>query len=562
MPLRKDIFDPSGQVDPNSELAKRTAQEQAYGQFYEKALGTLQQPQMGAKYMQGPEGQLWQGIEQQRQFGMAQAGRRGFNPFAARGATQAGSEMESQGYGAAQGIREQQDYFAKQAALGLAQQRSAYDQQQAGIDTAGIQQKMQQQLWEQAQKQQLDAEQQARQNQAFMGGLNAFQSSLGMITSDENMKTDITDGGPAADALMDSIARPSMTREEAIKYWNTPIGASADQVQMVGEWGNKYNPRTAIVYTGAQPAKSAGAVAAKPAGAEAMPYLTDKNFDEEYGAASDGQRKLMQPLAMPIKGIAISDLGEGGPANTMSQGIVVPSQELGMSVRGMSPERRAKAEAALGITRPIDPRAQAYVQQQMPKASAFIANPPISDYEYGVVSAPVAERTAADIAGKPVLMPSGTYLVPTQELRPETPEQALRRREADRRAAMIADALNSQSNALEAKANRPAKQKEADLASMMNDYAKSFSKSLGGGGIVDQALNNAVPYSFDYKAGVGAPGRQLGVMAQDVANNPLTNAMVTPTPAGLAINPAKAVGPLLGMAGRLNQRVSKLEKGK
>ena len=124
MPLRSDIFDPSGQVDPNSELAKRSQREQAYGQMYEQALGTLKPPTMGAKYMQGPEGKLWQGIEQQQQFGQAQASRRGFNPFAARGATQAGAEMESQGYGSAQGIRDQQEAFRRQAELGLLQQRT------------------------------------------------------------------------------------------------------------------------------------------------------------------------------------------------------------------------------------------------------------------------------------------------------------------------------------------------------------------------------------------------------------------------------------------------------
>lgn len=537
MPLRKDIFDPSGQVDPNSALAKQAAQDEAYGQYYEKALGTIKPPAQGAKYMQGPEGQLWQGIAQQQQFGAAQAGRRGFNPFAARGAAQSGAELESQGYGAAQDIRQQQDAFARQAALGLAQQRSEFGMQQAGLDTAQMQQQLQQKLWEQAQQNQLAQEQRARQQQAFEGGLNAFQSTLGMLPSDERLKTAIEPGGAVADRMMDALP-----------------GGSPDDVQMIGEWGSKTNPRTAIVYTGNRPAK---AVAAPAATGEAMPYLTDENFDEEYGA-SDGQRKLMQPLAMPIKGVAISDLGEGGPANVMSQGEVIPSQSLGLNVRGMTPERRAKAEAALGIARPIDPRAQAYVAQAMPKTAAFLANPPISDYEYGVATAQPAERTAADIAGRTVLLPTGTYQVPTQTLRPETPEQLLRRREADRRAMMIADALNKQSSILEQKAKRPAQEKGAELAGAMDAYAKDYAKSLGGG-IVDQSLDNTIPYGFDYKAGVGIPGRQFGVMAQDLAGSPMTRQMVESTPGGMAINPIKAVGPLLGMAGRLNQRVSKLE---
>jgi len=539
MPLRKDIFDPSGQVDPNSELAKQAAQDEAYGQYYEKALGTIKPPAQGAKYMQGPEGQLWQGIAQQQQFGAAQAGRRGFNPFAARGAAQSGAELESQGYGAAQDIRQQQDAFARQAALGLAQQRSEFGMQQAGLDTAQMQQQLQQKLWEQAQQNQLAQEQRARQQQAFEGGLNAFQSTLGMLPSDERLKTAIEPGGAVADSMMDALP-----------------GGSPDDVQMIGEFGSKTNPRTAIVYTGNRPAK---AVAAPPVAAgEPMPYLTDENFDEEYGAVDDGQRKLMQPLAMPIKGVAITDLGEGGPANVMSQGEVIPSSELGLDVRGMTPERRAKAEAALGISRPIDPRAQAYVAQAMPKTAAFLANPPISDYEYGVATVQPAERTAADIAGRTVLLPTGTYQVPTQTLLPETPEQAYRRRIADRNAKMIGDALNKQSDIFERRANRSAQEKGDELATMMNQHKEDFNKSLGGN-IADQALDNTVPYGFNYKDSVGIPGRRLGVMAQDLAKSPVTRNVVKQTPVGLAIDPTEAVGTLFGLAGRLHQRLGKLE---
>jgi hypothetical protein len=112
---------------------------------------------------------------------------------------------------------------------------------------------------------------------------------------------------------------------------------------------------------------------------------------------------------------------------------------------------------------------------------------------------------------------------------------------------------------LETKASRSSQEKGSELASAMDAYAKDYAKKLGTGGI-DQSLNNSLPQSFDYRAGAGAaPGRQLGVMAQDMASAPLTRAMVTPTLQGLALNPAKAVGPLLGMVGRLNQRVSKVE---
>ena len=619
MPFRNEIFDPSGQVAPTDPFSREQEQRDAYGQIYDKALGTLKPPTMGAKYMQGPEGKLWQGIQQQQQFGAAQASRRGFNPFAARGATQAGAEMESQGYGAAQGIRDQQEAFRRQAELGLLQQRTGQDFTQQGLEGDVFGSELQKRSFEAAQKAALDAAAAQNQGSLAQGALGAA-GSLGaafgpMILSDERIKTNIVDGGPAADALMDSLGSP-MTREQAIKYYNTPAGASADQVQMVGEFGNRKNPRTAIVYTGDMKSK-------------AKQNQADYELvsDEDYGAASPQQpvADLMAPMSMPIRGIAIQSLGEGGPSLAdMPQGVVIPSQQLGMNVRGLTPERRARAEEALGIarlidpraaqyvaqqmprtsamlvggpsvsdeeygtvasmqpmqplgmsvrgmtperrqaaearlgiTRQIDPRAAQYVAQQMPKSSAMIARAPaISDAEYGTVESmqPEDVRTAADIAGKPVRLPSGMVQMPTQVIRAETPEEALRRRNAEQLAAYF----NEQAGVLETKASRSSQEKGSELASAMDAYAKDYAKKLGTGGI-DQALDTSLPQSFDYRAGAGAPGRQLGVMAQDMASAPLTRAMVTPTSQGLALNPAKAVGPLLGMVGRLNQRVNKVE---
>jgi len=163
-------------------------------------------------------------------------------------------------------------------------------------------------------------------------------------------------------------------------------------------------------------------------------------------------------------------------------------------------------------------------------------------------------RTAADIAGRPVRLPNGTVQMPTQVLRDETPEEALRRRNAEQLAAYF----NQQAGVLETKASKSSQEKGNELANAMDAYAKDYAKKLGTGGI-DQALDASLPQSFDYRAGAGAPGRQLGVMAQDMARAPLTRSMVTPTSQGLALNPSKAVGPLLGMVGRLNERVSKVE---
>lgn len=582
MPLRSDIFDPSGQVDPNSELAKRTQREQAYGQMYEQALGTLKPPAMGAKYMQGPEGKLWQGIEQQQQFGAAQASRRGFNPFAARGATQAGSEMESQGYGAAQGIRDQQEAFRRQAELGLLQQRTGQDFAQAGIESQQLGQRLEGMNWEAAQRAALQAEQDAQDRRAFEGGMGAFGSALNLITSDERMKTNIEDGGPAADALMDSLGSP-MSREQAIKYYNTPAGASADQVQMVGEFGNRKNPRTAIVYTGDMKSK-------------AKQNQADYELvsDEDYGAASPQQpvADLMAPMSMPIRGVAIQSLGEGGPSLAdMPQGVVIPSQQLGMNVRGLTPERRARAEEALGIARPIDPRAAQYVAQQMPRTSAMlVSGPSVSDEEYGTVAsmqpmqplgmsvrgmtperrqaaearlgitrqidpraaqyvAQQMPKSSAMIAREPAISDAEYGTVESMQ-----PEEALRRRNAEQLAAYF----NERAGVLETKASRSPQEKGNELASAIDVYAKKAAKKLGTG-VIDQALDASSPQSFNYRAGAGVPGQQLGVMAQDMASAPLTRAMVTPTSQGLALNPAKAVGPLLGMVGRIHERLNNVE---
>jgi hypothetical protein len=208
----------------------------------------------------------------------------------------------------------------------------------------------------------------------------------------------------------------------------------------------------------------------------------------------------------------------------------------------MSPERRRRAEEALGIPQRIDPRAATQIMREMPRSSNFIN-----------------AGDEADRASRNQRFANGVIEMPTQILR-ETAEDALRRREADRRAAIMLESLNGQASADESRAARPAAAKGAELADMMDQYAGQYSKKLGGK-IVDNALDNTVPYSFNYRPGVGQqPGEQLGTMAQDLQQSPLTNAMVTPTPRGLAINPAKAVAPLMGMVGRLNQRVKKVER--
>ena len=597
MPLRSDIFAPDGQVDPNSELAKRARREAEYGSMYEDALGTLKPPQMGAKYMQGPEGKLWQGIEQQQAFGAAQAGRRGFNPFAARGAAQSGAELGSQGYGAAAGIREQQEAYRRKAEAALLQQRTAQDFTQAGIETGQLGSKLSQQDWEDTQKRQLDAEEKARiraREDAAMETTGQILQGIANVASDERMKENIMPAGSRADALMELLGSASptagMSREDAARYYNTPIGASADDAQMVGEFGNKKNPRRALVYVGDQP-RNGGPELERQLLAQAD-ELDDGGPDLERRliAQADEPDDSREALMAPMRGIAITPSGEGGPDNAIGYGTPVLSPErrrraeeaLGIPQRidpraagqiaremprsygpanasgkvgrdgmtmaplevrsQMSPERRRRAEEALGIPQRIDPRAAIQIMREMPRSSNFIN-----------------AGSEADRTGRAVRRADGVIEMPTQILQ-ESAEDALRRREADRRAAIMLESLNGQASADESRAARPAAARGAELADMMDEHAAQFSKKLGGK-IVDNALDNTVPYSFNYRPGMGQqPGEQLGVMAQDLQRSPLTNAMVTPTPRGLAINPAKAVGPILTMVGRLGERVKKVER--
>jgi len=569
-----------------------------YGALYEDALGTIKPPQMGAKYMQGPEGQLWQGIEQQQAFGAAQAGRRGFNPFAARGAAQSGAELESQGYGAAAGIREQQAAYARQARLALLQQRSAQDMAQSGIEGQQLGQSYNDYAFA---KQAKDYEQAKKDNadkEFTEGALNALGTVVStgakMVMSDERMKENIMPAGSRADALMELLGSASptagMSREDAARYYNTPAGGSADDAQMMGEFGNRKNPRRALVYVGNEP-RDGGPDLERQLIAQAD-ELDDGGPDLERRliAQADEPDDSREALMAPMRGIAITPSGEGGPDNAIGYGTAVLSPErrrraeeaLGIPQRidpraagqiaremprsygqgnasgeagrdgvtmvplevrsQMSPERRRRAEEALGIPQRIDPRAMAQIAREIPRAFNF-----------------VTAGDEADRASRNQRFANGVIETPTQVLQ-ETAEDALRRREANRRAAIMLDSLNGQASANESRAARPAAAKGAELADMMSEYAGEYSKKLGGK-ITDNALDNTVPYSFQYKPGMGQqPGEQLGVMAQNLQRDPMTNAMVTPTPRGLAISPAKAVGPLMGMVGRLNQRVKKVER--
>jgi len=67
------------------------------------------------------------------------------------------------------------------------------------------------------------------------------------------------------------------------------------------------------------------------------------------------------------------------------------------------------------------------------------------------------------------------------------------------------------------------------------------------------------PVSFEYAPQVGQPGPKFGVTAQELERTPLGRGMVRETPAGKAIDVGQATGAILGMLGRVNERLRKVE---
>lgn len=76
--------------------------------------------------------------------------------------------------------------------------------------------------------------------------------------------------------------------------------------------------------------------------------------------------------------------------------------------------------------------------------------------------------------------------------------------------------------------------------------------------MIDAILAKLQGKTFDYKPEVGDPGRQIGVMAQDLEKTPLAP-VVQDTPAGKAIDTRKLSTAALDLILELGQRVKELE---
>lgn len=516
----------------------------AYGALYDDALGTIVPPEMGAKGTQGPEGQLWQGLAQQQAFAQAQAGRRGYDPSMARGASQANAELESQGYGAAAGIREQQAAYARKAKLGLLQQRGAQDMAQSGIEGQQLGQSYSDYAFNQQAKDDLQAKKEAdetRTRDAVLGAVSGAASVVGKVVSDERQKKNMKDGGMAADKLMAALAMPQ-NRAAAKRYYNTPAGyalpssdngpaaefqrlgnengvsAGDDEIEQLQRMSDEHDADTTSAAdikaarlraltaslnerdrTVAGDAPNPADVAGKPVrGADGVWMMPTQQLMAD---------EAPNPADVAGKPVRLADGSYMMPTQQLMASMAMPKRRGDVqlppdAITAKAPSRYTEAERAmanehLGIRRAIDPRAAAYVAKAMPTQFEGV-----SDDEYGAA-----------------------------------PEK-------------LAQFFNERAAQFEGKARAPEATKRAEVVSSFDDYA------------TQAALEATKPKSFDYKTRVGIPGRQLGVTAQDMAANPTTAPMVVSTPQGLALDPAKATGPLLAMTGQLGKRVKKLEARK
>jgi len=206
MPPKSQILDPATGLPVNVAGRYDSPYEEAYGKSFQAALGMLRRPSLeaGQRATEGAEGQMWQALGQQQQLAQAQAQRRGFDPSAARAASQASGEMMSQGYGMAQQLRAQEEAARRQQMLDLYRQRSQFDVQGQQMATQRMGQELAQQDWQRQTQQQLNDIERQNQESIFQGILGAGTGALSLL-SDERVKRGIRPVGRSLDAMMGTL---------------------------------------------------------------------------------------------------------------------------------------------------------------------------------------------------------------------------------------------------------------------------------------------------------------------------------------------------------------------
>jgi hypothetical protein len=101
----------------------------------------------------------------------------------------------------------------------------------------------------------------------------------------------------------------------------------------------------------------------------------------------------------------------------------------------------------------------------------------------------------------------------------------------------------------------------AQGASMLLSDERAKTAIRDAGQMVDQFLDDLSPQEYEYREGMGPPGAQAGVMAQDLEQNPVGRSMVTQGDDGMRrVDGPRAAGAALAGLGRLRERLDELEE--
>jgi len=548
--------------DPQADLERRVEREREaqikreaarsdewYGDPYERQnresyakakQSMLAKPQMdlgGLKATSGAEGQMWQGIAQQQQLGMAQAGRRGFNPMAARAAGQAGAELEGMGRGQAAVLRAQDEAARRAAALGLAQQYTQAGFQQQDLATQRFQDLLNRQAFEQAQAKAMQAADEEETAKILTGiATGGISVAAGAMKSDERDKENVRDGGSEADRRLKALM-------QTIKVGGDPLAAATNED---GRSGSAGSPRVFFPEGRLMPQNSNPSVIRVPEmiiGSESPP-MTER--DREIAAAmggDDAEALLRRREADRRSAQLLEALGQTD-ARVM--------QQLGMPERAQ-PVRTATAaddQRARDLTAGLE-ELGAVTTRKLGSSSRETAK---EDKARQLIDAlnMLGARTTQEIGGAPndtiyragdsgyaspgAVQPSPVRRVPSQAGR----ESNIQRPDTT-------TLLNT----------RP--------LGMPDESVIRVPVSPRLKGSPEQYMTPAFapsPVTYEYRPGAKAygEGRQLGVMAQDMARSPELRPAVIETGDGLAVDGARAGYAALPLIGRLTERLEKLEK--
>lgn len=566
-------------MKPETELAKQARERQAqYGAIGQSVLGTIgdaqKLPPGQTKYASGPEGQMWQGIEQQQQQAQALANRRGFSPLAARGAAYTGAEMESSGYGMANQLRAAMEAQRRGEMLGALGGLSKSELEGMGIDTQALQGELNRMMQEDQLKQQKALAKRGQEQADISTGMQVAgvaAALLPLVLSDINLKQNIEQpSGAKVDELMGTLGSapvgepPAGGIEELYQsIYGQPISSLPDESPAIGAED-----------MAAAPSEVEGEIAAIGQQLEGMTPFEQMialnrgkaapaserlaSTGEAIGAASVAADPRFQQLREPLgslkgMGVEMQDIGEGGPANTITRVEADPRSV-----------RRTMRDVILTDT----PYTMA--ERNAPQIAAAL--------EAG--NSAMRARLGLSSAAQPV----DTYQAFKQQQERQRYQQEVQRASAEaQRIARMTDAEKSKAFAdsltdLDKQVEQQLLSGEKVDTSVLQDAAKSMSDAIRG--MVpklpqppqsmmmpgqaspqqyDDTMENLSGYEYNYKPEVGKPGRQLGIMAQDLEKSDLGKNLVVNTDQGKFVDTNQAVGASLGMIGRLNERMAKLE---